>query len=347
MQDQEWCIDLVGEEERRVGDVLVTRGPKVVTDSALRLLVLKHSTSTTAPSNATVGAGHVADRGARFGTGKHVGLGDQVRRLVTAPTVPLHSDVIFVHKALGNQVANTWQDRIGRTRTRLSCLVRNVRNEDEISPAHIEAVANDGATGRRRIVTMEVVGVSLIEIDQQRILLVRIEVVGSKQDPVERLAVVGFPVHQFSRSPGVVFLLWIDVAHTFNLFKLSRAGPQIGAHAECASCEQDRITILRFLQTTEVLVQHDESLRPRRFCLLVFLFLFGCDRQRIKAARFGLSVKCTEHDRFRRFNRSLLTIQAKVAKSDLLFSALSLRDANRFRLAGRVNLPDVESIVDQ
>ena len=110
VQDQQRCVDFVSKKQGRIGDVFLSRGPQVFADSALSPLVLKHSTHPAAPANATVGAGHVAHRSSGFGTCEAIGLCDQVSRLVSAPTVPLHANPIFIHEALGNQVVHARKD---------------------------------------------------------------------------------------------------------------------------------------------------------------------------------------------------------------------------------------------
>src|SRR5712671_4739047 len=102
------------------------------------MLILELTRETAAPTNAAVSTGHIRDGGAGLRGFEAICLCHHVRDLITAPTVSLNSDRVFVHKSLVNDSLNSRQHTLQRTWSRIAGGVDNVRHENQIAVADIE-----------------------------------------------------------------------------------------------------------------------------------------------------------------------------------------------------------------
>ena len=105
---------------------------------------------------------------------------------------------------------------------------------------------------------MEKVRVPFIEVRDQRILLLRIEVLRLVEKSVDRLTISGYPRNEFDSSPEIVLLLGIDVADAI----------EIGSFAEIAARHDQLVTLLCLLWDREKIGLQCEL--PRRETLVEF-----------------------------------------------------------------------------
>src|SRR6266446_6194978 len=125
-------------KQRRVFQVPHRIFPKAAADTRLRMFILELTRQTGAPTNATIGAGHIRDSSSGLRGFEAIGLRDHVSDLITAPTVSLNSDRVFVDKSFVNDGLNPRQHALQRTRSRIAGGVNNVRHENQIAVADIE-----------------------------------------------------------------------------------------------------------------------------------------------------------------------------------------------------------------
>src|SRR5882724_7439144 len=98
------------------------------------MLVLKLPRQTRAPANAAVCTRHVRYRRSGLSGFEPVRLRDHVGDLVSAPTVPLNSDVVLIDDGL-----NCRQHALQSTAPRIARGVDDVRHEDQIAVADIKS----------------------------------------------------------------------------------------------------------------------------------------------------------------------------------------------------------------
>src|SRR5438874_9803 len=103
------------------------------------MLVLKLPRQTRAPANAAVCTRHVRYRRSGLSGFEPVRLRDHVGDLVSAPTVPLNSDVVLIDESFIDYGLNCRQHALQSTAPRIARGVDDVRHEDQIAVADIES----------------------------------------------------------------------------------------------------------------------------------------------------------------------------------------------------------------
>ena len=341
VQDQQGCVDPVRKKQGRVGNVLVPRIPQRVADPALRLFVLEHPAHSGAPANAAIGTGHVADRCPGFGTGKQIGLGNQPCGLVPAPTVPLHPDPGFIDKPLIHHELHPGQDSVGGAGPRFTGLVGDIRNKQHVAPADIETEIDDRAAGGGRMIGMQVVTVPLVEINQQRILVIGIKIIRLVQQAVQRLSVTGRPVDQLGRAPAIFVLVRVDVTDSSHRPESGRRCPQIGTASKGASRENRGIAVAGLLQAADPFIDDKQGNRCGRRVSR------GGRVQPVIAGSPGSLHQSGQHQRLIGVDVTLQRIQLDIAKADFLAAPAAGGQTDRGILSLRVDLPDIPPVVYQ
>src|SRR6266511_5365942 len=101
------------------------------------MLVLKLTRQARAPADAAVGAGHVRDGGAGSGCFEAVGLRDHVSDLITAPTVSLDADRVFVDVTLIYDGLYCRQHALHGALAGITGGINDVRHENQIAVADV------------------------------------------------------------------------------------------------------------------------------------------------------------------------------------------------------------------
>src|SRR5205085_10709737 len=137
-----------------------------------------------APADAAVSAGHVHYGGAGLGGFEAIRLRDHVGDLVTTPTVSLDADVIFVNEAFVDNGLNGGQNALQRIATRIAGFVNDVRHENQVTVAEIvRRVDRSARAGIAKL--MKALRQALVDINDHRVLLLRIEVIRLEQQSFE------------------------------------------------------------------------------------------------------------------------------------------------------------------
>src|SRR6185369_2892385 len=144
------------------------------------MLVLKLARQPGSPANPTVRAGHICywrSGRCRF---EPRSLSDHISDLVTAPTVSLYADRFLIHIALIDHRLDRRQHALKRALSGMPDRVDDVGFEHEITVARVEGRV-DAVTGPRVNEAIQVFGQGLVDVNDHRILLRRIEVFGLDQ----------------------------------------------------------------------------------------------------------------------------------------------------------------------
>ena len=227
MHHEKGRLDLVHLEEGRVVDVSHRLLPEAPPYSALGVLVLELTVHAAVPPDAAVGAGHVGDRGTGFHGREEVGPGDHVGQLVPTPGVPLGSDSVFIYVPLVQDFQDTRHHGVDGALPRMSDFVRDVWNEEDVTPAHVEAVIDRGASGVGSHVPVQAIGTPLIEVHHQGVLLVRIEAFGLDENPLKGGPVIGDPFDDLCCAPGVLLLLRVGVRDLLHVAEIRIREPEV------------------------------------------------------------------------------------------------------------------------
>ena len=180
-------------------------------DAALRALVLERARHARAPADAAVGADHVRHRRAGLDGAEHVGARDQVGDLVAAPAVALDADARRVDVAHADDLLHGRDDALERALARVADVVDDVRLQHDVAVADVAGDV-DARARRRRRVPVQPVGQLLVDVDHQRVLLRRVEVLGLREDRPQHLPVGVAVVDELRAAPDVLRLLRIGVA---------------------------------------------------------------------------------------------------------------------------------------
>src|SRR6202040_1667525 len=97
--------------------------------------------------------------------------------LITAPTVSLNSNRVFIHEALINYGLNSGQHTLQRTLSGITDGVDDVGHEDQIAVADVESRI-DGSTRAGIAESVQALRELFIDVHDHRVLLLRIEVFG-------------------------------------------------------------------------------------------------------------------------------------------------------------------------
>ena len=337
MHHQDGRLDLVGLEERRVVDVAERVFPERAADAALRLFVLVHPAHARAPPDASVGAGHVGDRRAGFGSLEQVRLRDHVGDLVAAPTVSLHADVFFVHKALIDQGRDTGHHGVERALARITDFVGDVRHEYEIPATGVERKADARPRRDRRAMPVQAVRHFLVEIHHHRIFLRGVETLRFVEHALERDPVERGPFDEVDRAPEVVVLLRIGLADLAHLVEIEGARPQVGEVLVAFLCEEQHVGVFGFAGGGEPPVPHHELRGRLRAVGLVA----------VETGGFGAEVEGRQEHRRVRVDGLLVRIELDVAEAQVVGAAPALGDVARGAGARRIERPDVVFVVDE
>ena len=136
---------------------------------------------------------------------------------------------------------------------------------DDVGHQHDVAVADvardvDARARVRRAVAVQALGQLLVDVDHQRVLLRRIEVVGLGDDRAQGLAVGVDVLHQLGLAPDVLALLGVGVRDLLHVAEARIADPQIRELVEPRLREDDAVGGARLDHRAERLVDHHDLL---------------------------------------------------------------------------------------
>ena len=192
------------------------------------MLVLKLPAPPAAPTDATVGRKHIHYRRAGLNGGEHVGLGDHVSRLVTAPAVALHPDAAAVDEAIVEQAGDARHHAVVRALAGVADAVDHVRVKDHVALAHVVAVVDAAAARHRCAVAVNSLAAPLVVVDEHRVFVAVVEVVGFDEGAVQGTALVVGPVVALGGTPGEVGLLRVGGGYFFAFVSKVIGEPEIG-----------------------------------------------------------------------------------------------------------------------
>src|SRR5688572_29418749 len=108
---------------------------------------------------------------------------------------------------------------------------------------------------------MQTLRQALVDIDQHRILALRIKVVGFKENALERYAVYIFEADQFRSAPVEPCTLRIAVTDLLQVLKVGARNPQVRKLVKARSVEHHRFSVFRFGWIAEILCGHCQPFR--------------------------------------------------------------------------------------
>src|SRR5262249_19630125 len=211
VEHQNRGLDAARVKDGRVFDEAHRVFPQAAADAALRAFVLELARQPGAPSASAVGAGHIAPEGAGRGGFEAVGLRDHIRDLITAPTVALNADGVFVDEALVDDRLNRGQHAFERALAGIADGVNDVGHQDQIAVTGVKRGVDRMA--RTRIdEPMYAFRELFVNVDDHRILPLRIEIVRLDQYAAQRDAVRVLVPHQLGLAPCELIFLLAGVA---------------------------------------------------------------------------------------------------------------------------------------
>ena len=228
VQQEEGRLDFVRVEQGAVLGEELGVAPRIAFGSG-------HGIVRIAPIALAPIAGHVADAGVRGGCGKEVGLGLEIHRHEAAIGSPQATDALGIHKRMGlAELLRTFDDFVGRPVTpgidvaggELLPVTDGAAGVDDID--HIVARGEElgavrihhAACGGRR---------AAVVVDNQRILLLRVERGGQAYHTLDDGAILGGEVprlhlaqldfvqpflHRVGQQGGLAFLAVVQIGHT-------------------------------------------------------------------------------------------------------------------------------------
>ncbi len=347
MHHEEGGPDLVGLEEGGVVEVAEGLLPQRAPDPALGALVLELSAHAAAPANAPVGAGHVGDRGPGFRGGEEVRPGDHVGDLVAAPGVPLHADAVRIHVPLVRYLEHTGHHGVQGALPGMADLVGDVRDEEDVAPAHVEGGNHRGAPGSDRGVAVQPVRHPLVEVHHHGVRLRGIEVLRLDQHPLEGNPVVGGPLHQLRRAPEVLGLLRIGVRDPVPVLEVQVRDPQVRVFLEGLPGEDVQVGLIRLAGHGEREVLHEEL--PGRLgpveAVPVESVLLGVDvegaQEHVFVGGDGIGVIQGSAE------PGVVRLGIHVPEPDIVLPAHPLGEVLRWPAVQGIHAPEVEPVIDQ
>src|SRR5437588_8295949 len=144
------------------------------------MLVLKLSWQASTPANAAVGTGLIRDCSSGLRGFEAIRLRDHVSDLITAPTVSLNANVRLVDKTFIDDGLNGRQNALQSTTSRIAGRVNNVRHEDQIAVTNVVSWI-DRSPRTRISESMQALRQSFVDVNDHRLLLFWIEVLGFKE----------------------------------------------------------------------------------------------------------------------------------------------------------------------
>src|SRR5688572_5044683 len=259
VHDQERCLDLVGLEDRRVFDVELGRLLQRGADAALVLLVLELARTAGAVAHGRGGAGHVADDRTGLGGAEAIRLRDDVARLVAAPRMALEADALLVDVALGDDGVGRGHDAAIRTLAGMAGRVDDVRHEHDVAVARVESrVDDDGRCGRHEAV--HDLREALVDVDDHRVLLRRVEVGRLAEHALQLLAVRAAVGDQLGRTPEKRLQLRAADRDLFRRGEFRVGGEDVGELVEAGAEEQQRVGIERTTGVAVILLGPEQAL---------------------------------------------------------------------------------------
>src|SRR5438132_4789159 len=127
------------------------------------MFVLKLTRQACAPADAAVGAGHVRDRGAGRGGFEAIGLRNHVRDLITAPTVSLNADRVFVDEAFIDDGLDSGQHALHGALAGITGRINDVRHENQVAIADIVSRI-DRSAGTRITKSVQALTETLVDV---------------------------------------------------------------------------------------------------------------------------------------------------------------------------------------
>ncbi len=182
---------------------------------------LERPRHTSAPANPAVGADHVRDRRPCLHSREHVRARDEVRDLIAAPRVSLDPDPFRIDVTLSDDGIDGGDDALFGALARIARLVDDVGHQHDVAVADIARDVDAGGRIRSAIVVQPLAQL-LVDVDHQRILLRRIEVLGLDENRAQRLAVGVDVAHQLRLPPEVILCCGLALDTFFMSRKLVR-----------------------------------------------------------------------------------------------------------------------------
>ena len=182
---------------------------------------------------------------------------------------------------------------------------------------------------------MQTLGESLVDVDDHRILALRIKVLGFQENALERNAIHVFETDQFRGAPVEPGALRIAVTDLLQVLEVGAGDPQIGKLIKTRSGEHHRFSVSRFGWIAEIFCGHCQ--------------LFGqaaINTIAIESRVSRLFVFCAQQHGLRRINPALFRIQTNVAKRGCLSSPDAVGQILR-SFTIRRHLPDVVTVIQE
>ena len=344
------------EEEWRVFVIEVECFPQRLTDTALSLFVLYLASDTASPTDTTVCTGHVRYRSTCTSRLELVGLGNHVSHLVATPTLTLDSHVFAINPWISLfEHFHTWHDRLHRALSRMTICEVYVWYEYYIAITYKVWDVHSRTARCRVAMTIQRIRILFVEIDHDRILLVRVEIFRLEEETFAEDIIGSLPVHEFYCTPIVFTLLRVDVAQLLLSLEVIVRCKEVVAFFEVAtSINEYRLLTLATLRVHEIA----ECIRTF-YNLLDALLLDFLHSQAVFLAGtvVGSEVDWFVHLQFHattehschRVSRSLVRVFDDLGDSQLsiVVATIVFCEHLRSREVLEVELPEVEFVSDQ
>ncbi len=183
---------------------------------------------------------------------------------------------------------------------------------------------------------MQALRKAFIDVNDHRILLASIEIVGLEQYSFERHAVGILETDQLRGAPVIRRALCVAVADAFHLAESAVCGPDVRELIE-ARCGHDQdVRVFCFGGTAKIFRRHDQLLWGR----------ITVDFVAIETGIVRVFIVCTQQHRLVGIDRTLLRIETNVAQGCFLFPANAFGEVARVFAIGR-ELPDIVTVINQ
>ena len=171
------------------------------------MLILEGTRQAGSPTDTTVSTEHVHYGRTTLKSSEQVGAGSEVSGLIATPAVSAGTDLLLVDITRVDHVLHTGEHAVVAALTGIAIPVMDVWIEDYITVAIIIMVVDGRAVRLRHTVVVQCLGVLLIEVDDQRILLVWIEISRFVDNALHFAAIQLDERDQLGRTPCELTLL--------------------------------------------------------------------------------------------------------------------------------------------
>ena len=198
-------------------------------------------------------------------------------------------DEALVHDGLDRR-----QDALQRALAGVAGRVDDVRHQHQVAVAHVVGDV-DGVARRRPDERVHVLREPLVDVDHQRVLLRRVEVLRFIQRRFEWNAIGIAEMDQFARSPQHLFLLWIRVGYLFEGAERRIRDMNVRLVVESGGGDHDHVGVLGLAESAVILRAHQQLSGGR--------IETG---QRVEPALAGLEILGAQQQRLREIDTAFL-----------------------------------------